>query len=168
MFWEEWRAEFGHNSRWCWTIPQQDQATDQTRWWVVVICLRTVNVAVVYFVVHDDPRQTLSGRLAMTCSCADVAERRHAQWRACSGTLNGEGDRKGPRQTDRPLLCPPIKCLGFLLWRKWQYFLFALQWPKARAVLRTGTFCPTRGRSEWNLWGLDYLISWLDNQKNSN
>lgn len=52
---------------------------------------------------------------AMTYSCADGAERSHAQWRACSSTQNGEGDRKGPRQMDRPLLCPQIKCLGFLL-----------------------------------------------------
>lgn len=62
VFWDEWHAEFGHNSRSCWTVPLHDQATHETRWWVVLVCLRTVNVPVVYDVVHDDPRQTLSGR----------------------------------------------------------------------------------------------------------
>lgn len=191
-FGTEWRAAFGTLNH-----PLQDQATDQTRWGVVLVCLRTVNVPVVYFVVHDDPpppppsmpSQTLSGLLVCGAegppwrvAAQMLAESSRAQWRACPNPQSGEGDlgRDPDRRTTGRFCALRLNVWASCCQENDSISCWRCSDLKREPVLSTGTICPTCGgvwmkpvrpwlsnQRDLKINSID-LISWLDNQKNSN
>lgn len=173
-FGREWRAAFGTLNH-----PLQDQATDQTRWGVVLVSAYSQCPRCVFrcpwrppptppSIPPSIPSQTLSGLLVCGAegqpwrvAAQMLAESSRAQWRACPNPQSGEGDlgRDPDRRTTGRFCALRLNVWASCCQENNSISCWHCSDLKREPVLSTGTICPTSG----GVW-MKPVRPWLSNQ----